>query len=341
MVKTRTERNPFTWPAMLQMRLSRIHSCATNLALVVLLPCFHLIADPFTADLSHGDASIKLETSPEKVSPARDYLLTLTIEAPAHLVVSLPDLRDRFSGFSTAEDFATPPIEANGRIRQTVRWRLVPEPAADQYRLAPFAVTTHDKRQPDVPPTSFATPAVYFPAEAPLAPVDGAPEVSPTPFYIHPTAQTIALWVIVALIGLAALVALIYGLMHLGHRVREMRMSPVERALAELDRLLKRKLPDRGLYKEFYIELTMVVRRYIERTRGIRAPEQTTQEFLAAATEHATFTSEVLAELKRFLESADLVKFAGQEATPEMAHDATTKARNTIASDSHHFQSNT
>ena len=32
-------------------------------------------------------------------------------------------------------------------------------------------------------------------------------------------------------------------------------------------------------------------------------------------------------ELRRFLESADLVKFAGVQATPEMADDATESAR--------------
>ena len=41
-----------------------------------------------------------------------------------------------------------------------------------------------------------------------------------------------------------------------------------------------------------------------------------------------TFTAEVIAQLRTFLESADLVKFAGQEATTAMADDAT--ARRTI-----------
>ena len=41
-----------------------------------------------------------------------------------------------------------------------------------------------------------------------------------------------------------------------------------------------------------------------------------------------------ITELKAFLESADLVKFAGLEATPEMADGATVKARNYLVSDS-------
>ena len=107
-------------------------------------------------------------------------------------------------------------------------------------------------------------------------------------------------------------------------------MSPIERAWAELQRLLSRNLPGKGLYKDFYVELTMVVRRYIERTHGIHAPEQTTQEFLLAAAKHPLFKREVLAQLQTFLESADLVKFAGQEATLAMAEDATQKAKRYI-----------
>lgn len=289
--------------------------------------CPPLLASPFTADLSNGDVAIRLEATPERIDPAQDLLLTLTVEAPSHLAVTLPDLRDRFAGFATAEDFATPPVEANGRTRQTHRWRLTPAPAAERYRLAPFAVDVQDTRA--VPPRAlpFATRPVLFPPPAARPAVTGDPEVTPAPDWIPPTAKTVSLWILAALAAALALAAAVFGLTRLSRRIREYRMSPVERALAELTRLLSRNLPARGLYKEFYIELTMVVRRYIERAHGIRAPEQTTQEFLAAAASRPAFTPEVLAQLRTFLESADLVKFAGQEATTAMADDATAKAR--------------
>ena len=106
-------------------------------------------------------------------------------------------------------------------------------------------------------------------------------------------------------------------------------MSPIERALAELDRLLKKGLPGRGRYKDFYVELTMVVRRYVQRKYGIKAPNMTTEEFLAEFGERGTGND----ELKAFLESADMVKFAGVEATPEMADAATDSARGYLPGD--------
>ena len=78
----------------------------------------------------------------------------------------------------------------------------------------------------------------------------------------------------------------------------------------------------------------MVVRRYVERRHAVRAPNLTTEEFLRAAQANPAFTPEAVAELKAFLESADMVKFAGVEATPEMADAATGKAKGYLEADS-------
>ena len=109
-------------------------------------------------------------------------------------------------------------------------------------------------------------------------------------------------------------------------------MSPIERAWVELDRLLKKGLPARGKYKDFYVELTMVVRRYVQRKYGIRAPNLTTEEFFAEVSkpEHKLNSAEAL---KQFLESADMVKFAGVDANEEMAKGATNSARTYLKDD--------
>ncbi|MDD2599953.1 MAG: hypothetical protein PHO37_12125 [Kiritimatiellae bacterium] len=285
-------------------------------------------AAQFAADLSQGEITIRLTANSEIVDPAKDLMLTITIESPAAMKVTLPDLQERFQGFSMAEDFANEPVAAGGRVQQIQRWKLTPEPAAERYRLAPFAVIVNGAEN-----FAFATKPVVFPKQAERPPVTGVPEVTPEPEWIAPTAKSIALWIIAGVGVLLAIAAMLYALTKISSRVREFRMSPIERAMTELERLLRRNLPGQGLYKDFYIELTMVVRRYIERSHHIRAPEQTTEEFLAAASEHPSFTPEVLSQLKVFLESADLVKFAGQKANQEMTDQATEKARLYIKSD--------
>jgi hypothetical protein len=76
--------------------------------------------------------------------------------------------------------------------------------------------------------------------------------------------------------------------------------------------LLSENLPARGLVKEFYLRLTGIVRQYVEDTTGIRAPEQTTEEFLRDMKASTAFSPERSARLAEFLEAADLVKYAGQ-----------------------------
>ena len=56
--------------------------------------------------------------------------------------------------------------------------------------------------------------------------------------------------------------------------------------------LLAENLPARGLIKEFYLRLTGIVRQYVEDTTGIRAPEQTTEEFLRDMRSRAAFPPE-------------------------------------------------
>jgi hypothetical protein len=110
-------------------------------------------------------------------------------------------------------------------------------------------------------------------------------------------------------------------------------MSPRERALRELSALLAKDLIAHDQPKEFYLELTMIVRRYIERQHAIRAPEQTTEEFLVAVSQDSRFPPPVLMRLRAFLEAADLVKFATHRPAPESAREATGTAKEYIQTD--------
>jgi len=96
-------------------------------------------------------------------------------------------------------------------------------------------------------------------------------------------------------------------------RVAAGRPVPVEppgvaalRALDELERddALKADL-DR-----FYVAVSSILRAYLEGRFGLRAPEQTTEEFLAAAEAEPAFDREQRRTLRAFLAACDAVKFA-------------------------------
>jgi hypothetical protein len=96
-----------------------------------------------------------------------------------------------------------------------------------------------------------------------------------------------------------------------GVQVRQ--QTPEEIAQEALAQLLRENLPSAGLFKEFYVRLTGVVRCYIEGTTGLKAPEQTTEEFLREMRSKEVFSAERSMRLKEFLEAADMVKYAGQQ----------------------------
>lgn len=283
------------------------------------------------ADLSRDGVGLVVDAEPEAVDLARDFYVTVTLTTPPGVTASLPDLRDRFRGFKVAEDFVEEPVtDKDGRTTSVTRWRLEPNPLAEgterrRYRLAPFVVQVGDG--------TFATTPVLFAPPAAREPVSGDIEIDPTrdlPPFSWKLVGICAAAVAAALVVLAV-AYLIFRKVRMA--VRVYRMSPVERAFYELDKLVQRDLPGQGLYKDFYVELTMVVRRYIRRQYGVRAPNLTTEEFLRAAVADPSFPQTSVTELKAFLESADLVKFAGLEATSEMAAGATGKARNYLTVD--------
>lgn len=282
--------------------------------------------------LQKEGVDFRIASETEAIDPARSVFVAVTATAPQDVEVRLPDLGGRLRGFSSAESFAEPTVTAkDGSVTQTTRWKLVPEPCADVYRISPVAVGV-TRRGADV---SFVAGPLYFGPPAARPAVEGGIEIDPQkdlPPWSWKRVLKVAGWALLAVL-LAGLVWLLIRL--LVRRVKEYRLSPVERALAELDRLLAKALPTQGRYKDFYVELTLVVRRYVQRAYGVRAPHLTTEEFLREVSSGAGSSGVArCAALKDFLETSDRVKFAGLQATPELAGEASDRARRYLVEDS-------
>lgn len=106
--------------------------------------------------------------------------------------------------------------------------------------------------------------------------------------------------------------------------------DPQKEALNALDSLKSKRFVERGLFEEFYVELTLIVRSYIEKKFKIKAPEQTTQEFLQELIEKKLFEAEMNLHLEDFLKFADLVKFAKHHPNLSDCSDAEIAAYNFI-----------
>ena len=148
------------------------------------------------------------------------------------------------------------------------------------------------------------TPALHSDPPGPVE-LPGEPLAEPFP------------WLRWSLVGGAALLVLGLLAWYLRRRARRPRpayvappMAPHVRALQRLQRLREQAPQTAEEIQAFYVEASAAVREYIEAQFAVRAPEMTTEEFLAAPQTARALQPGHRAMLSEFLAHCDLVKFA-------------------------------
>lgn len=101
-------------------------------------------------------------------------------------------------------------------------------------------------------------------------------------------------------------------------------------ALNKLYALEQQDYISKAEFNRFHTELTFILRNYLEHHFGLRAKEQTTEEFIQEIVRTRTFSEEQRYELNRFLQLADLVKFATFQPGPQISEDALNNVRTFI-----------
>lgn len=122
-------------------------------------------------------------------------------------------------------------------------------------------------------------------------------------------------------IGLAILALIIAVILYFVFRKKkeeiplEERIPPYELAMKRLSQLDEKQLLQQDKIKLYYIELTDIIRTYIERELKIPALESTTDELIETIKDFSKVTTlnlpkETILKLEKLLQEADLVKFA-------------------------------
>lgn len=137
---------------------------------------------------------------------------------------------------------------------------------------------------------------------------------------IVPTKSTnVWLWVgsILALICLILLLVylFIFRKRQLSEEERLKNLPPFERAIEELKKLQQSRYLIESKHKEYYSDLTDIIREYLEDEVHISAKESTSDELLDKIrilqdNGKLSLSNETISSLKRVLQTADLVKFA-------------------------------
>ncbi|MBS0201811.1 MAG: hypothetical protein JSS49_02855 [Planctomycetes bacterium] len=247
--------------------------------------------------------------------------MDVSVTAPSEVEITPPafgaavgDFLVRDYGERKEESAATEPADVKSR-----RFRYELEPVhAGRHLIRSIAIEFVDRRPKS---ETRGEPAVIEsePIEVQITSElgDQVPDLANLEPMVPPQPLTSASsWNWAWLLAVAAVVAgiLIWRRSRQKQAVAEVyQRSPEEIAHAALATLLAENLPAKGQFKEFYLRLTGIVRQYIEGTTGLRAPEQTTEEFLREVRLRDVFPAERSLQFKEFLEAADMVKYAGQQ----------------------------
>jgi len=124
----------------------------------------------------------------------------------------------------------------------------------------------------------------------------------------------LAILVAVSLRGLVLVLGAGGLLLFLAIRARrriQQQRSAYDEAVSALRALEERGAPDAAAADAWFVELSAIVRRYLEQRYEVRAPELTTEEFLLVATSRPELGDQHRGLLSSFLERCDRVKFAG------------------------------
>jgi hypothetical protein len=275
--------------------------------------------DAITKTVENGPVKATVKVWPAKPALGDSIYVRLDVEAPEGVSIDEP--------YQEAGDQKLGRFRVVGFVRDTQRkpdggqiqeqTYTLEAPSSGRHRIPPLRLEMIDGRA-----TSSAEakkPQELLTDEVPL-------EVTPVPAeqataQLKPALGELAadvgrtswVWILgIASIAVVVGSGTILGLRALGARRRiEKQRSAYDEAVAHLRALQDRGPPDDTAADSWFVELSAIVRRYLEHRYEIRAPELTTEEFLLVATERAELSGEHRKLLTDFLERCDRVKFAG------------------------------
>jgi hypothetical protein len=281
---------------------------------------------------------VKATVRIEPVNPLIGDPVTLIITAVAEKGVELlmPEFGEAFERFSIIDFVPRESLDDQGRTVAVQRYRLQP-PSSGLQAIPPILIEYVDRRegQREAPEGMDAyellTERLEFEVQS-VIPKDAKADLKPPLRELAPLAPPPGAkwpWLVGLLAAMAAASPFAIRAI-LAWRRRARRRSAYDIARWRLDRLLAKPRPAAEQIDAFYVELSGIVRRYLEDRFELRAPELTTEEFLASVGRSPDLSRDHQVLLRDFLRQADLVKFAGVQPSSDDIEQSINAARRFI-----------
>jgi len=261
----------------------------------------------------------------EPAAPVIGDTVTLTIEVTAAdgIDLMMPEFGQSLDRFSVREFVPKEAVDASGKTVSTQRYVLEP-PLSGAQAIPPLLIefTDHRPGQRVAPEgeQSYELVTERMPFEVTsVVPAGASNELKPLREHLDPLREPGRLWPwLLALLALAAVAAPLIWRSLKAARAEGRRRSAYDVARARLDALSTHQRPaGEDEIDNFFVELSALIRRYLEDRFELRAPEFTTEEFLQVASASPDLDESHQGFLRGFLRRADMVKFARFLPPPE------------------------
>jgi hypothetical protein len=285
-------------------------------------------ASAITKHTENGPVKVTLAVWPAEPSLGDPIHLRLTVEAEPGVSVDLPFQEDALGRFDVA-GYQRSERRGDGGKRIQIQDYELQAPSSGRHRIPPLRLEMLDART-----GSGAAPVELLTDEVPLAiaavdagrtdgPLPAArvrldPDVGGTPWMPWLLAGLISIWIVLGVV--------IWRRVRTRQSLRA-KQSAYDTAVERLRVLEQRGAPAAEDADGWFVELSSIVRRYIERRYDIRAPELTTEEFLQVASRSAELTDAHRDLLSSFMARCDRVKFAAWRPNTDESLDTLRAAR--------------
>jgi hypothetical protein len=268
-------------------------------------------------DFTRGPVVLRVAVSSGELTIAERVDLLIETRAGDGYITALPRFGDKLQEFGIVDYRSVPPrLEDDGTVVTSRMYELEPF-LSGEYVIPPMSITFHAEGDTALHYLESDTIRVMVTSILPedqegmeIKEIAGPEEL--------PSDYRKALLIGAAILLAASAIAFL--LWRRSKRLQEMTTRAVpahEKAFALLERLLAENLVEEKRYAEFTARVSDILRLYIEDRFGLRAPERTTEEFLAEAGDGLDVDAEKKSILERFLVHCDLVKFAALEPTAD------------------------
>lgn len=269
-----------------------------------------------------GPVTVTARLSPAEPKLGDEITFEIRVEAEPHVEVLMPEFGEALNRYSILNYVPRQRIDDKGKTVLTQQYTLQPYLSGPQ-TIPPILIEFVDHRPgqqaapEDADAYEILTDALAFEVRSVLPATAGNELKPPLGELELPREFSRVSMAVGVLCGVAATTAaIVLWLVWRRRRRRARRRNAYEVARTRLDQLLARPMPqDAAAIEQFFVEISAIVRRYLEDRFELRAPELTTEEFLGLAGSASHLSTDHQYLLRDFLKQADLVKFAGVRAT--------------------------